>query len=509
MDFQAVFPTTLLTILFLSIIVTLTLKKKIKKVDSIPNIPPGPWKLPIIGNIANLLGSPPHRKLRDLANKYGPLMHLQLGEVFFIIVSSAEYAKEIMKTHDVIFASRPANLTSEIIFYDSTDIALAPYGDYWRQLRKICTVELLSVKRVQSFWPIREQEMSNLVKRIASEEGRVINLSQQVVSMMFSFTSRAAFGKKYMEQDEFVSAVREILQLAGGFFIGDLFPSAKWLQNATGMRPKLEKLHKKVDRIFEMIINDHKKTKSRDIDGLVEGHEDLIDVLLKFEESNSTNQEFSLTQNNIKAILFDIFTGGSDTAATTINWSMAEMMKNPRVLKKAQEEVRETIKKTGKLNETCIDELKYLKAIIKEVLRIHPPGPLLIPRECAQDCEINGYHIPKKCKVIINAWAIGMDTKYWNEPERFYPERFMDSCVDYKGNNFEYIPFGGGRRICPGMNYGMANVELALAMLLCEFDWRVPDGVKCEDLDMTELFGASVIRKHDLYLLPTIYSELQ
>lgn len=306
MDLQAIFRTTLLTIFFLSIIVTLTLKKKTKKFASIPNIPPGPWKLPIIGNIANLLGSPPHRKLRDLAKKYGPLMHLQLGEVFFIIVSSAEYAKEIMKTHDVIFASRPANLTSEIIFYDSTDIALAPYGEYWRQLRKICTVELLSVKRVQSFWPIREQEMSNLVKRIASEEGRVVNLSQQVVSMMFSFTSRAAFGKKYMEQDEFISAVREILQLAGGFFVGDLFPSAKWLQNATGMRPKLEKLHKKVDRIFEMIINDHKERKARGIDGLVEGHEDLIDVLLKFEENNGTNQnqEFSLTKNNIKAILF-------------------------------------------------------------------------------------------------------------------------------------------------------------------------------------------------------------
>lgn len=188
---------------------------------------------------------------------------------------------------------------------------------------------------------------------------------------------------------------------------------------------------------------------------------------------------------------------------------MAEMMKNPRVLQKAQAEIRETLKKTGKLNEASLDKLKYLKAIIKEVLRIHPPGPLLIPRECAQDIEINGYHIPKKCKVIINAWAIGMDTKYWKEPERFHPERFVDSCVDYKGNSFEYIPFGAGRRICPGINYGVANVELALAMLLYEFDWRVADGVKCEDLDMSEMFGASVIRKEDLYLVPTVYSEVK
>ena len=281
---------------------TLKVKKKIKKIDSIPNIPPGPWKLPIIGNIHNLIGSQPHRKLGELSKKYGPIMHLQLGEVFFIIVSSAKYAKEIMKTHDVTFASRPYTLTSEILLYDSTDIGFSPCGDYWRQLRKICTVELLSIKRVQSFSPIREQEMNNLVKRIASEEGRVTNLSKQVVSMMYSITSRAAFGEKYMEQDEFISLVREVVQIFGGFFIGDLFPSAKWLQNLTGMRPRLEKLHKKVDRILEKIINDHKKTKSRTT-GLLEGEEDLIDVLLKFEDVSSSDLDFGLTKRNIKAII--------------------------------------------------------------------------------------------------------------------------------------------------------------------------------------------------------------
>ena len=282
---------------------TLKVKKKIKKIDSIPNIPPGPWKLPIIGNIHNLIGSQPHRKLGELSKKYGPIMHLQLGEVFFIIVSSAKYAKEIMKTHDVTFASRPYTLTSEILLYDSTDIGFSPCGDYWRQLRKICTVELLSIKRVQSFSPIREQEMNNLVKRIASEEGRVTNLSKQVVSMMYSITSRAAFGEKYMEQDEFISLVREVVQIFGGFFIGDLFPSAKWLQNLTGMRPRLEKLHKKVDRILEKIINDHKKTKSRTTEGLLEGEEDLIDVLLKFEDVSSSDLDFGLTKRNIKAII--------------------------------------------------------------------------------------------------------------------------------------------------------------------------------------------------------------
>ncbi|XP_057430940.1 cytochrome P450 71D11-like [Lotus japonicus] len=510
MDLQPFFYPLTLSFIFLIFIFTRKLKN-LKKTDLIPNIPPevskkknippGPWKLPIIGNIHHLVGSPPHRKLRELAQKYGPLMHLQLGEVFFIIVSSPEYAKAIMKTHDVTFASRPYSLVSDIVFYGSTDIAFSPYGEYWRQLRKICTVELLSMKRVQSFRPIREEEVNNLIKRIASEEGSVINLSQAIVSLMFTITSRAAFGKTYMGQEEFIPCVREVLKLAGGFFIGDLFPSAKWLQNLTRMRPKLEELHKKLDKIMVTIIDDH-KAKSRTKQGQVKGgEEDLIDVLLKFEESG-TDQDFHITNRNIRAILFDIFTAGSDTAATTINWAMAEMMKDPRVLKKAQAEVREIFHKRGKVEETCMDELKYLRAIIKEVLRLHPPGPLLIPRECAQACEINGYHIPAKSKVIVNAWAISTDSKYWTEPERFYPERFIDSSIDFKGTNFEYIPFGAGRRICPGMNYGVANIEWILALLLYHFDWILPNGMKNEDLDMTELFGASVIRKDDLNLIP-------
>ncbi|KAK7316831.1 hypothetical protein RJT34_00579 [Clitoria ternatea] len=489
--------------IFFFIIVTLKLRRNLNKTKhSFPNLPPGPWKLPIVGNIPNLVGSAPHRRLRELAKEYGPLFHLQLGEIFFVVVSSAEYAKEVMKTHDVIFASRPHSLAAEIVFYDATDIAFSPFGDYWRQLRKICTMQLLSAKRVQSLWPIRQEEMNNLIKRISAQEGSVINLSQAVISMMFTFTSRAAFGKKYKEQEEFISLVRQVLKLLGGFYIGDLFPSAKWLQKLSGMRPKFEKLHQKLDQILEIIITDHKEAKSSTKEGLVGGEEDLIHVLLKFEDSDEV---FHLTNKNIKAIVFDIFIGGSETAATTINWAMAEMIKNPRIMKKAQSEVRGIFESRGRADESGIGDLKYLKAVIKEVLRLHPPGPLLIPRECGQACEINGFNIPFKSKIIVNAWAIGRDPKYWREPESFYPERFLDSSTDYRGANFEYIPFGAGRRICPGMNYGVAIVELSLALLLYHFDWRLHKEMKNEDLDMSEESGITVTRKEDLYLIPIAY----
>jgi len=211
------------------------------------------------------------------------------------------------------------------------------------------------------------------------------------------------------------------------------------------------------------------------------------------------------------ALSFDILTfsfqnivgAGGDTSASTIVWAMSELVRDQRVMKKAQDEVREIFNMKGNVEENCINELTYLKSVVKETLRLHPPGPLLLPRECGQACEIDGYHIPIKSKVIVNAWAIGRDPKYWTEPERFYPERFIGTSIDYKGTNFEYIPFGAGRRICPGSTFGLINVELALALMLYHFDWRLPNGMKGEDLDMTEQFGATVKRKDDLYLIPT------
>ncbi|XP_061340234.1 cytochrome P450 71D11-like [Gastrolobium bilobum] len=487
-------------ILFL--FVALKIGRSLKKTDSTPKIPPGPWKLPIIGNIPHLVTSTPHRKLKNLAKIYGPLMHLQLGEIFTIVVSSPEYAREVMKTHDVIFASRPHILATEILSYESTNIGFSPYGNYWRHLRKICTMELFTQKRVSSFQPIREEELTNLVKRIDSQKGSPINLTQAVTSSIYTINSRAAFGKKCKDQEEFISAAKEAITVAGGFDIGDLFPSAKWLQQITGLRPKLERLHRKVDQIMENIITEHKEEKSKPKEGRDEAEEDLIDVLLKFQDGNGSNQDICLTNNNIKAITLDIFVAGGETAATTIDWAMAEMVKNPRVMKKVQHEVREVFNMKGMIDEICINELKYLKSVVKETLRLHSPVPLLLPRECGQACEIHGYHIPAKSKVVVNAWAIGRDPKCWTEPERFYPERFINSSVDYKGSNFEYIPFGAGRRICPGSTLGLINVELTLALLLYHFDWKIPNRMNSEDLDMTEQFGVTVRRKYNLYLIP-------
>lgn len=212
-------------------------------------------------------------------------------------------------------------------------------------------------------------------------------------------------------------------------------------------------------------------------------------------------------KSNLKCFkLFqDIFTAGSETSSTTVEWAMSEMLKNPLSMERAQTEVRRVFNQRGNVDETGLHELKYLKAVIKETLRLHPSAPLLLPRESNEQCEIDGYTIPVKTKVMINAWAIGRDPRYWPEAETFDPERFLDSEIDFKGTNFEYIPFGSGRRTCPGISFALANIELPLAQLLYHFNWKLNGGLKLEELDMTEAFGLTVRRKNDLYLVPVPY----
>lgn len=196
--------------------------------------------------------------------------------------------------------------------------------------------------------------------------------------------------------------------------------------------------------------------------------------------------------------------GGTDTTATALEWAMSELMRNPEAMKKAQAEVREAMRGKTELADADAGELSYLKLVVKETLRLHPPLPLLLPRVAKENCEVAGFRVPGGSRVIVNAWALGRDPAYWGEDaDRFRPERFEGSAVDLKGTNFEFVPFGAGRRMCPGVQFAMANVELALARLLFYFDWELPAGVRPEELDMEEQPGATASRKTGLCLLAT------
>ncbi|CAI0439241.1 unnamed protein product [Linum tenue] len=473
-SFVIPFLLTLATILVVTLLIIL--KQKLSKTAAVSNLPPGPWKLPIIGNIHQMAGDQPHRRLRDLARKYGPdVMSLQLGELSYIVISTPEAAK-------------PADILS----YGFKDIVLAPYGEHWRQMRKICTLELLSAKRVQSFRHIREEEVSNLVDSLTAASGEPVDLTRMLSTVTSSITSRAAFGKAQELTDAFMVVIENI---------SDLLPAL------TGFKAKLEKMRKASDSVLDQVIEDHKSRRRAGRNGDGE-KEDLVDVLLNLQEKQ--NLGVPITTEVIKAITSEMFLAGIETSTTVMEWVMSAMINDSRVLQKAQQEVRQVYGGDDGKNhfgEAKLDQLKYLDMVIAESLRLHPPLPLLIPRENRdKNVSFGSYEVSVNTNVIVNAWAINRDPRYWTEAERFFPERFVDCPIDYTSTDLQFIPFGAGRRMCPGVSFGMKIVKLTLASLIFHFDWKLPAGQK--NINMTGCFRATLRRQYALHLIPITYGRV-
>ncbi|KAK3147262.1 hypothetical protein QOZ80_3BG0280230 [Eleusine coracana subsp. coracana] len=474
-----------------------------------PRFPPGPWELPVIGGMHHLVNVLPHRALRDLARVHGPLMMLRLGQTPMVVVSSKETARAVLKTHDTNFATRPKLLAGEIVGYEWVDILFAPSGDYWRKLRQLCAAEILSPKRVLSFRHIREDEVRLRVEEIRAAAGvnAPVNLSVMFHSITNSIVSRAAFGKKRPNAAEFLSATKAVVSLSSGFNIPDLFPTwTKALARLSGMTRSLRDIHKTVDTILQEIIDERKAVRDEKIRNGASAEnvdENLVDVLIGLQEKGGFG--FELTNSIIKAIILDMFAGGTGTSGSAMEWAMSELMRNQRVMKKLQGQIREAFQGKTTITEDHLQasNLRYLKLVIKEALRLHPPAPMLVPRESIEACEVDGYTIPAKSRVVVNAWAIGRDPRYWDRADEFVPERFEDGAVDFTGGSYEFLPFGSGRRMCPGFNYGLASMELALAGLLFHFDWSLPEGV--QEVDMDEAPGLGVRRRSPLILCATPY----
>ncbi|KAG2623458.1 hypothetical protein PVAP13_3KG061727 [Panicum virgatum] len=467
-------------------------------------LPPCPWQLPVIGSLHHLAGALPHRSLRRLSHRYGPIMLLRFGEIPVVVVSSGEGAREVMRTHDAAFATRPQLAAIRTLTKEGHAIAFAPYGEHWRQLRKICAVELLSAARVRSFRPVREEEVARLVGAVSSASGNdeLMNLSEMIAAYVADTAVHAIMGRRLDDRGAFLSYIDEAIRLAGDFSLADLFPSS-WIARALSWRglQKADAYREGLFKFLDAVMTEHMERKSQDSNS----QEDLIDVLLRIQSQGGSSQ--FLTKSIIKGVVFDLFSAGTETAATTLQWAMAELMRNPDMMSRAQAEVRGAFMSGAKVAEEGLSELKYLHWIIKETLRLHIPGPLLIPRECRETCKVLGYDVPKGAMVLVNAWAISTDPQYWEEPEKFRPDRFESDTRDFRGNDFEFTPFGAGRRICPGMLFGLANVELALANLLFHFDWSLPDGIRPSELDMTEDMGITARRKQDLWLRATVVLE--
>uniref|UniRef100_A0A0E0LQE3 Cytochrome P450 n=1 Tax=Oryza punctata TaxID=4537 RepID=A0A0E0LQE3_ORYPU len=481
-------------------------------------LPPSPPRLPVIGHM-HLVGSNPHVSLADLADKHAAdgFMLLQLGQVRNLVVSSPRAAEAILRTHDHVFASRPRSAIADILAYGSSNIAFSPYGDYWRKARKLVATHLLSPKKVQSLHRGREEEVGLVVAKLdqAAAEGAAVDMRELLGSFTNDVLCRAVSGKSFRREGRnklFMELAAGNADQYAGFNLEEYFPSlAKVDLVRRVVSADTKKLKEKWDSVLGEIVNEHanKLSLRRDqvqTDDDEEQESDFVDILL------DRQQEYNLTRDNIHAILMDMFAAGTDTSYIALEFAMAELIRKPHLLTKLQDEVRNNT--TEMVSEDELNNMPYLKAVVKETLRLHPPVPLLLPRLSMDQCNANGYTIPANTRVIINVWALGRDAKYWENPQEFMPERFMNSGdatnnVDFKGTDFQFLPFGAGRRICPGMNFGMASVELMLANLMYCFDWELPVGMDKDDVDMTDVFALTMARKEKLYLIPRSHPWLK
>lgn len=468
------------------------------------NLPPGPPGLPFIGHM-HLLGADPHRSLAEMAHKYGPLMSIRLGAKPCIVCTSPETAKEFLKTQDANFGSRPYMSQGHHLMYGRQDVAFQATNPTWRHLKKIFTMELASGVRLEASRHIREDEVACMVRAIRDASPHPVDLKSQLSSMISNLVSRMVLNKRYIGVDgvaaptgekDFPEMVLTHFRLSGLFVPGDFIPLLKPF-DLGGFEAQMRKHKLRMDAFVSDILVQHRERRRGGGvgDGLSGDKRDYVDVLLDLMEEKDSG--FQLSEDHVKALILDAFVAATESMVLTSEWAMAELLRKPSLLSRAHAELNSVIGRSRAVRESDLPNLPYLQAIVKESFRLHPAAPLLMPRESSHATKAFGYDFPAKTRVIVNVWAIGRDENIWEEPLVFNPERFLQPNlmhVDVRGQHFELLAFGTGRRVCPAVSMGILVVQFVVASLLHSFDWSLPEGVKAEDLDMSELFGLTLPR---------------
>ncbi|XP_054787731.1 cytochrome P450 81E8-like [Prosopis cineraria] len=447
------------------------------------NIPPGPFSLPIIGNLHQLT-KPLHRAFHKISQRYGQIFSLWFGSRLVVVVSSPSAVQECFTRNDIVLANRPRFLASEYIAYNSTTVVFSPYGDHWRNLRRITALEVLSTHRLNKFLEIRRDEMKRLVQKLSQgscNHFEKVEMTSRLSEMTFNTMMRMISGKRYWGDDnevrdveeasKFREMIKEVVPLGGANNPGDFLPILR-LFDFDDLERRLESLAMRIDGFLQGLIDEHRNAKQR--------ANTMIDHLLSLQES----QPEYYTDQIIKGLALDMLFAGTETSAVTLEWAMSSLLNNPNVLENAKKEIDSHIGQERFIDEPDIPKLPYLQSIISETLRLHPTAPLLVPHEASNDCTIGKYNVPRGTMVLVNAWAIHRDPQLWDDPTSFKPERF-----EKEGEASKLIPFGLGRRACPGAGLAQRTVGLTLGLLIQCFEWK---RVSEEQIDMREGAGITM-----------------
>ncbi|PAN33487.1 hypothetical protein PAHAL_6G024800 [Panicum hallii] len=482
-------------------------------------LPPGPPTWPIFGNLLQL--SPlPHKDFARFCTKYGPLVYLRLGTIDAITTDDPEVIREILIQQDEVFASRPRTLAAVHLAYGCGDVALAPLGPNWKRMRRVCMEHLLTTRRLESFAAHRAQEAEHLCQFVwaKAQSGKPVNLREVLGAFSMNNVTRMLLGKQYFgiqsagpgEAMEFMHITHELFFLLGLIYLGDYLPAWRWV-DPYGCEKKMREVEKKVDDFHQKIIDEHRRAQeakksavSLDDDDTKE-EMDFVDVLLSLPGENGKER---MDDVEIKALMQDMIAAATDTSSVTNEWVMAEVIKNPRVLRRIQEELDTVIGRDRMVVESDLPHLPYLRCVVRESFRMHPAGPFLIPHESLKPTTIMGYHIPARTRVFINTHALGRNPRVWDAVDEFQPERHLPAEEGARVEishlpDFKILPFSAGKRKCPGAPLGVALVLMALARLFHCFDWSPPDGLRPEDVDTREVYGMTMPKAAPLVAVAT------
>nr|A0A1Z3GBS4.1 RecName: Full=Ferruginol synthase; AltName: Full=Cytochrome P450 76AH30 [Isodon rubescens]ASC55319.1 cytochrome P450 CYP76AH30 [Isodon rubescens] len=464
------------------------------------NLPPGPYPLPIIGNMLQL-GSNPHQSFAQLSKKYGPLMSIHLGSLYTVIVSSPEMAKEILHKHGQAFSGRTIAQAVHACDHDKISMGFLPVTSVWRDLRKICKEQMFSHQSLEASEGLRHQKLQQLLDyaQKCCETGRAVDIREASFITTLNLMSATMFSTQATEFEseatkEFKEIIEGVATIVGVPNFADYFPILKPF-DLQGIKRQADGYFGRLLKKIEGYLNE--RVESRRLNPDAPRKNDFLETVVDIIEAD----EYKLTTDHLTHLMLDLFVGGSETNTTSLEWIMSELVINPDKMAKVKDEIKSVVGDKKIVDESEMPRLPYLQAAIKEVLRIHPPGPLLLPRRAEIDQEVNGYLIPKGTQILFNAWAIGRDPSIWKNPESFEPERFLDQTVDFKGQDFELIPFGSGRRICPGMPLANRILHMTTATLVHNFDWKLEEETANAD-HQDELFGLAVRRAVPLKIIP-------
>ncbi|GKV41796.1 hypothetical protein SLEP1_g49288 [Rubroshorea leprosula] len=463
-------------------------------------LPPGPRRIPILGNLLDL-GDKPHKSLAELAKTHGPIMSLKLGNLITVVISSAAMAREILQTNDLIFNNRIIIDAVRARQHHELGMPWIPVSPLWRNLRKVCDLHMLGSQTLDATQYLRHKKIEQLIATVqeSSRLGEVVDIGQAAFNATLNYISSTMFSVDLADSNsqrarEFKKTVRALVEALGKPNLADYFSLLRRV-DPHGVRHIIAIHSDKLLEIFEGMYDERLQLRKGQASPT---NDDFLDTLIDIVE----NKTEELNRIHVMHLFLDLFVAGTDTTTSTLEWGMTELLCNPKILRKARAELEKVIGKARQVQESDIACLPYLQAIIKETLRMHPAAPLLLPRRAAADVEICGFTVPEGTQVLVNAWAIGRDPSIWEMPSSFIPERFLGSEIDVKGKHFELIPFAGGQRLCPALDLSLRMLHIMLGSLINCFDWKLEDGVTPESMNMEEKFGLMLQKADPLRAIP-------